>query len=374
MKNKLIIILLAGLAQPGWSAGIEELRALQQAAVTPGSLPATERGSFPQPELQKLDLCVLSEMKNNKCYFKCESGAIAVEPAVRPDFSSGEPVGPCSPYVTRQVTVTAAVTRTDKSLTSSQLDGLLKDTNPEVRKAAVKSAKSHIQNSYAQDRLLDIFKNKGERTDIRVEAVRTLSYVSGYTKTQDAFTGLLKYNSNEPRELRVMTYKALWGAAAVSSRHQDFLIDAVKYSEKDPAARRAAIWALFPNAANFQTQDLLIGLLKYGNEDELVKVEAIKSLYGAAGNYNVKELLQDIVESASQAKPVRLAALKALSGAAGDSSVQRFIEDVVRSERDQDLRVAAVEAASPDTAGLREFFHLGYRIENGGFVSPIERE
>ncbi|MCX5793228.1 MAG: HEAT repeat domain-containing protein, partial [Elusimicrobia bacterium] len=261
-----------------------------------------------------------------------------------------------------------------KSLAPDQLRDLLKDADPEVRKAAVKSARTQIQNSYAADRVLEILKDKSERADIRVEAARTLSYAPGYVKTQDALVDLLKYGSNEPAALRVMAYKALWGAAAANPRYMDFLLDAVKYSEKDAAARRAAIWALFGASANFRAQQLLVDILKYGNENEAVKIEAIKSLYGAIGVFTVKDLFQNIVESDKQAKSVRLAALKALSGAAGDSSVQRFIADMIRSERDQELRVAAVEAANPDLAGLREFFHLGYNVENGGFVSPIEKE
>ncbi len=372
MKIKLFLGLLAGLAPLAWPAGLEDLRSAQLADMNAGRVQEMELARFPQPELVKLDMCVLSEMKNDRCYFKCESGAVTTEPAVRPDFSAGEPVGPCAPYITRQIKVFADAGK--KSLAPDQLRDLLKDADPEVRKAAVKSARTQIQNSYAADRVLEILKDKNERADIRVEAARTLSYAPGYIKTQDALVDLLKYGSNEPAALRVMAYKALWGAAAANPRYMDFLIDAVKYSEKDAAARRAAVWALFGASANFRAQQLLVDLLKYGNENEAVKIEAIKSLYGAVGVFTVKDLFQNIVESDKQTKPVRLAALKALSGAAGDSSVQRFIADMIRSERDQELRVAAVEAANPDLAGLREFFHLGYTVENGGFVSPIEKE
>ena len=107
MKIKLFLGLLAGLAPLAWPAGLEDLRSAQLADMNAGRVQEMELARFPQPELVKLDMCVLSEMKNDRCYFKCESGAVTTEPAVRPDFSAGEPVGPCAPYITRQIKVFA---------------------------------------------------------------------------------------------------------------------------------------------------------------------------------------------------------------------------------------------------------------------------
>jgi|GEM_PF-1349829 len=373
MKILSAALLLAGLAPVSLSAGADE-RAPQLPPIDAGTILNQIQNSqnhFPTPPLTTLDMCVFSEFKNNKCYFKCQSGAVLTEPAVKPDFSTGEPAGACATHIVRPVTVTSPIAR---NISSGQLEDLLRDSNPEIRKAAVKSARNYIQNNFANEPVLEIYKNKGERADIRVEAARTLSYASGYSKVQDAFTDLLKYGGSEPRELRVMTYKALSSAASMSSRYQDFLVDAVKYNEKDRDARRAAIWALYASVQNTRPQELLTELVKYGNEDEATRIEAIKSLYGAVGNYRVKDMLQELARNANERKPVRLAAIKALSGASGDSSVQRFMEDLMSREKDQELRVAAIEAASPNMAALREYFHLGYKLENGGFISPIERE
>lgn len=375
MKTLSTILLLAGLV-PAANAGMDRAPQLPP-GVDAGSIlnQIQHQNQFPTPPLTTLDMCVFSEFKNNKCLFKCQSGAILTEPAVKPDFSTGEPAGACATYILRPITV--ATIREDaenKNLTSSQLEDLLEDSNPEIRKAAVKSAKKFILNSFANEPVLEIYKNKSERADIRVEAARTLSYASGYYKVQDAFTELLKYGGSEPRELRVMTYKALFGAAAQNSRYQDFLIDAIKYNEKDAAGRRAAIWGLFASVQNSRPHELLTDLLKYGNEEEATKVEAIKSLYGAMGYPRVKELMQDLAKNGAERKPVRLAAIKALSGGMGDSSVQRFLDDMIRYEKDTELRAAAIEAASPELADLREYFHLGYKIENGAYISPIEAE
>ena len=371
MKNKIFFLLLAGLTPLGWSAGIESARTMPLPQIDAGSILNQiqhDQDHFPQPPQTTLDICVFTEFKNNKCIFKCKSGAILIEPAVKPDFSSGEPAGACATHILRPITNT--VWPKDKNISSSQLEDLLRDQNPEIRKAAVKSAKNYIHNSSPQDRVLDILKNKNERSDIRVEAARTLSYAAGNSRVQDGLTDVIKYG-NEARELRVMAYKALWTAAAQNSRFQDFLMDAVKY-EKDGDANRAAIWALFGSVQNSRPHEALIDVIKYGNQEEQTRIEAIKSLYGAMGYSRVKELMIDLVKYGGERKPVKLAAIKALSGGTGDSSVQNFLEDMMKYERDPELRVAAIEAASPDMADLNEYFHLNYRIGNGGFFNPIE--
>ncbi len=374
MKYLAAVLVLAGLVPVCGAADMESARAAQLPPIDAGTILnqiQNQHNNFPQPAPTTLDMCVFTEFKNNKCIFKCQSGAILTEPAVKPDFSTGEPAGACATHILRPIPAT--VWPKDKHISSSQLQDLLEDPNPEIRKAAVKSSKSYIQNSYAHDRVVEMLKNKSERTDIRVEAARVLSYASGYSRIQEALKDVIEYG-NEPRELRVMSYKALWNAAAMNSRFQDFLLDAVKYEEKDRDARRAAIWALFASVQNSRPQDALTDLLRFGNEEESTRIEAVKSLYGAMGNYRVKDQIMDMVRNANERKPVRLAALKALSGAAGDSRVQSFLEDLMRSERDTELRAGAIEAASPDMAEMRDYFHLGYKLQNGSFVSPIEKE
>lgn len=61
-----------------------------------------QHNPFPQPPAT-LDYCLFTEFKNNKCLFKCESGAILVEPAQKPDFSTGEPAGACATHIIRPI-------------------------------------------------------------------------------------------------------------------------------------------------------------------------------------------------------------------------------------------------------------------------------
>jgi len=62
-----------------------------------------QHNPFPQPTPTTLDTCVFTEFKNNKCYFKCQSGAVLVEPAVKPDFTTGEPAGACATHIIRTI-------------------------------------------------------------------------------------------------------------------------------------------------------------------------------------------------------------------------------------------------------------------------------
>ncbi|OGR80838.1 MAG: hypothetical protein A2X32_09565 [Elusimicrobia bacterium GWC2_64_44] len=78
-----------------------------------------QHNPFPQPQTT-LDYCVFTEFKNNKCLFKCESGAILTEPAQKPDFSTGEPAGACATMIIRPIkpafgTKAAAATQTYNS-------------------------------------------------------------------------------------------------------------------------------------------------------------------------------------------------------------------------------------------------------------------
>jgi len=61
-----------------------------------------QHNPFPQPQTT-LDYCMFTEFKNNKCLFKCESGVTLTEPAVKPDFSTGEPAGACATHIIRPV-------------------------------------------------------------------------------------------------------------------------------------------------------------------------------------------------------------------------------------------------------------------------------
>lgn len=264
----------------------------------------------------------------------------------------------------------AADSRDARDLNTAQLTALLRDRNPEVRKSAVRAAKRHIQNNYANEPVLELLLSAGERADIRVEAARTLSYAGGYRKVQEALASVA-VSAAEPVELRVMSYKALFDAAAGGSRLQEQLCEAVR-AEKEPQVRRAAIWALFGSAQAVRVQDALLEAAE-PRESEADRIEALKSLYPAVGYPRVKNLYRSLAADAKIAKRVRLVSIKALSGAR-DSSVERLLEDLVRTESDGELRAAAVAALEPDEAELRGYFHLGYRAQSGVYVSPIEAE
>lgn len=371
MLKAMAFFALAGMAGQGWCADIENMRA--QGLPDAGSILAqiqAQHDQFPQPPATTLDMCVFTEFRNNKCHFKCESGAILIEPAVRPDFSSGEPAGACATHIFRPVASPFA--QFNKHIDSSDLRDLLRDPNPEVRKAAVKASRNYIGNSYAQDPVREMLSDRGERLDIRVEAARVLSHATGSSRVRDELTEVIRYG-NEPRELRVMAYKALWSATG-HSRVQSFLMDAVRYEEKDRDARRAAIWALFSASPNSRPQDVLSDVLRSGKEEEETRIEALKSLYNAMGHYRVRDLVMDLVTDRNERMPVRLAAVKALSGANNDSRVKRLLEDIMERSEDTGLRLAAIDAASPDLADIREYFHLPYRLDNGILVSPLDRE
>lgn len=261
-----------------------------------------------------------------------------------------------------------------KYLSQNQLEDLLRDRSPEIRKAAVKNSRNYILNSRIHDMIIDILRNKTELVDIRIEAARALCYASSYSRVRDALIDVIKYG-NEPNELRIMAYKALWNVAGSYSQVKDFLLDSLRYYEKDREAKKAVIWALFAASNDYRVREVLLDIIKNKTTgEEAIRIEAIKSLYSGMHDYRAKETIIDIVKDKNEKKAVRLTALKALSAVNRDSRVRDLLEDMIRYEKDEELKVGAIEASSPKQSDIVEFFHLGYKIENGAFVNPIEKE
>lgn len=100
------IIISAVLAAAGASQALAAGPAPQLPPIDAGAIWAqinNQNHPFPPAPQTTLDYCVFTEFKNNKCIFKCESGAMLSEPAVKPDFSSGEPAGACATHIIRPV-------------------------------------------------------------------------------------------------------------------------------------------------------------------------------------------------------------------------------------------------------------------------------
>ncbi len=263
-----------------------------------------------------------------------------------------------------------------KYVSQSQLRDLLTDRNPEIRKTAVKNSKSVILNSSVYGIVIDIFENTSERLDIRIEAARALSYATGSARVVSNLKDALRYD-NQPKALKIMTYKALWKAASSRSTIQSFLVNALQYTENDPEIKGAVIWSLFDASRNSRVYKALLDLLKYGNDKNSVKIEAVKSLYGAMGNSRVKDVVLDIAKykTSDSHKDLRKTAITALSTVNGQSRVKSLLEDLYKYNNDDEIRAVALEAA----VGLNQFkrndfFHLSYRLENGGAYNPLEKE
>lgn len=261
-----------------------------------------------------------------------------------------------------------------KYINHNELKDLLRNHNPEIRLAAVKNSKTTIGNSTIQRLVIDIFENDSEQLDIRIEAARALSYGTGASRVISALTDAVKYE-DDPIELKVMTYKALWKAASSRSATRRVLVSALKYDEKDTEIRKAVIWSLFAVSRNSTVYRPLVDLLKYGNDDNSIKIEAVKSLYLAMGHSTIRRLITDIAKynTNPKDKELRKTAILALSGA-NSSITNRLLEDLFKYNEDTEIREAALEAAMKDPFKINEFFHLNYALGNGSVYNPIEKE
>ena len=259
----------------------------------------------------------------------------------------------------------------ERYLSQYQIEDLLRDPSPQIRKAAVKNSKSYILNNSIYEKVIYILKNRSELLDIRIEAARTLCYATGYSEVRDALKDIIRYE--EKKELKIMAYKALWTATNYSEI-KDFLLDAVRYNEREEELKQAAVWALFSVSPDYNVRNRLIEIARNTNESEVLRIEAIKSLYSASGYYEVKDKLIDIVKYSNEEKSIKLIAIKALAGANNDSNVKSFLDDIIRWGNDEELKVAAIWASNPSISEINELFHLPYRLHTGIIINPIEKE
>lgn len=105
MKKIATLVLTVYMAAPLAAAELDRAPQLPpiDAGMILNQIQQNNHNIFPQPNPVKPDLCTFTEFKNNKCFFKCESGDILTEPAIKPDFSTGEPAGACATHIIRTI-------------------------------------------------------------------------------------------------------------------------------------------------------------------------------------------------------------------------------------------------------------------------------
>lgn len=248
---------------------------------------------------------------------------------------------------------------------------LLRDRDPEVRRAAVRALKPYVGRRIStRDRVLEVLRDGREAEAVRYEAVKTLSAASGYREVYDR---LLELAKRGPEGLRAIAYKALYWQAAARSDVRDDVEEAAR-REREPAVRRAAIWALFASAANSRTRDILLDIARR-DADEETRVEALKSLYGVRGNSDARDLTYDMARGRGASGAVRVAAILTLSHRFNNDE-RDLLQDIAERDPDPAARRAAITAlGGPNQEELIRYFHLVRRDSNGVLIGdPLDYE
>lgn len=249
---------------------------------------------------------------------------------------------------------------------------LLRDSDPEVRRQAVRSLKAWVsQRSSTRDRILDVYRDRNEDLGVRREAAKTLSVVSGYS---DVYQALLEQaERGSDAGLRAISYKALYWTASQRSDVRDEMLDAAR-RESEPAVRRAAIWALFGAANDNRVQDALKDIARR-DPDQNARVEALKSLYGGMGYNDVRDLAYDLARNTGESPAVRRTAILMHSFRV-QSSQEDLLKDIAARDREPAMRRAAILAlGNPRAEEITTYFHLIRRDQNGVLISdPLDAE
>jgi hypothetical protein len=248
---------------------------------------------------------------------------------------------------------------------------LLRDSDPAVRRQAVRSLKAWVaQRSSTKDRVLDVYRNSSEDLSVRREAAKTLSVVSG---NSDVYQPLLDYaRRGSDADLRAISYKSLYWMAAQRSDVRDDIVDAAR-RESEPSVRLAAIWALF-GANDSRAKDALYDIARR-DSDDAARAEALKSLYGMMGYSDVRDLAYDLARNTSTPAAVRRAAILLHSNRV-TSTQKDLLEDIAKYDREPAMRASAIAAlGNPRADELLTFFHLVRRDHNGVLVyDPLDAE
>ncbi len=249
---------------------------------------------------------------------------------------------------------------------------LLRDRDAEVRRGAVRSLKPYVHTRQStRDRVLDVYKNRGEELSVRREAAKTLSGVSGSREVYDALTDYAQRGSDAG--LRALSWKALYWTASQRSDVRDELLDAAR-RESVESVRLGAIWGLFVASIDNRVQDVLKDIARRDSSVP-ARVEALKSLWGAMGHNDVRDLAYDLARDASTPSAARKAAIL-LHANRTNSSQKDLLEDIARRDSDPEMRRAAIAAlGNPRAEEIQAYFHLIRRDARGGLAyDPIDGE
>lgn len=247
---------------------------------------------------------------------------------------------------------------------------LLRDPDAGVRKAALKSLRGYVgQTIAARNAVLAVYWNAAEEVEVRAEAAKTLALVSTYN---EVYERLLSYAERGPVDsLRAVSAKALYLQAAARSdvRHR---LERLLLNGSSAEVRAAAAWGLFAASGNPGTRDALVRA-SGRDASNAVRVEAIKSLYGAMGHSAVRYDAVRLALNASAPAELRKPAILLLSWG-GDYQTKQALERLVRTEKDPELRAAAIAALNPSDEAIARYFHLARRTQDGALLDPLENE
>ena len=254
-------------------------------------------------------------------------------------------------------------------LSYDDLAKLLAGKDPAVRKAALGIARDRIGQHDVYVIVIRMAKNTSELPDIRLKATRILHGASGIYEVQEALKDLGK--NDKDINIRAMAYKALYPALASNDTLRHYLMDILQ-DEKVPDVRLAIIWSFFNACQYNDVKDKLQQILREG-KDTQERIEAVKSLYQAVRLYAVRVDIVNVAKNPAEPKELRIPAIMALYRAKEMWEAYDALNKLSQ-DSDSDIHVAALKGEYGDPQDMQIYFHLSYRLANGGIVGPLDEE
>jgi hypothetical protein len=247
---------------------------------------------------------------------------------------------------------------------------LLRDGDEPMKIAALRSLRSYVnQTSSIRRVVLRTYLNSQEPVTVRIQAAKTLSYVSQYREVYDALLrGGQRYTDTA---LRVISLKALYIRAMSDSSMRRALVQ-IAQRDNEKEVRLAAIWGLFQASGDNRVRDALWTMAQRDSDLD-IRVESLRSLYLGMNHSRLHSEIERLAARTSEETDVRVAAVLLLSRIQS-SRTRSLLQRLAQRDADGEIREAAVLAMRPTDERIREYFHLVQRNQNGSYIDPLDLE
>lgn len=232
------------------------------------------------------------------------------------------------------------------------------ETETDVRIQILKTIKDFISSQRRlQDDVYAIAQNITEEQSVRLEAIRTLSWLPVDRKHENFFRELI-LNNRESTVIRTFAVKASYSVAANSQNFSNFLLSCVRDQTLPTDLRASCTFAVSHSGRQTEVARTFIELLTSRETPAALKTEILRTSYQFVAISQFKNFIFNYISAPQTEMDQKLAALKLVRFFQGDSRSRNFLSQLTRSS-DELIRSAAFDVYRTELSEVDvEWFRL----------------